>query len=57
MEVSLTLDLRIHQTELVITIKYYNAIYIYIYISVYLYIYIALSTGAVEYTDCISAEG
>ena len=33
----------------------YASMLIYIYI--YIYIYIAQSAGAVEYTDCTSAEG
>ncbi len=42
----------------------YTLIYVYIYIYIYVYIYIgthtyifAQSAGAVEYTDCTSAEG
>ena len=31
--------------------------YIYIYIYIYIYMCIVQSAGAVEYTDCTSAEG
>ena len=36
--------------------NYYTYIYIYIYIHAHIYIF-AQSAGAVEFTDCTSAEG
>ena len=35
----------------------YRYIYMYVYLNLFTYLYVAESTGAIEYTDCISAEG